>query len=102
MVCMGSRRSYIPQKFEARWDSPPAVRAGCLRRSMSVFGEVVVKWLAYVRAGGESVFPLDGDLNLRKDSRLAWATGALGLRDGARVVWAMRAIETTTPCVNIT
>ena len=64
---------------------------------MSVFGEVVVKWLAYGARGEESVFPLDGDLNLPKDSdshgpreRLAFEM-ARGSFDQA-----MRAIETTT------
>ena len=97
MVGMGFRRSYVPQKFEARWGSPPAVRAGCLRRSMSVFGEVVVKWLAYGARGEENVLPLDGGLNPPKDS------DPHGL--GERLVFemargsfdqAMGAIETTT------
>jgi len=84
VVGMGFRRSYVAQKFEVRCGSPPAVRAGCLRRSMSVFGEVVVKWLAHGARGEENVFPLDGEP--AQGQRLAWATGALGLRGGARVV----------------
>ncbi len=72
------------------------VRAGCPRRLMSVFGEVLVKRLAYGARGEESVFPLDEDLNLPKDS------DPHGLRE--RLVFevargsfdqAMRAIETT-------
>ena len=56
-----------------------------------------MKWLAYGARGEESVFPLDGDLNLPKDSdphglreRLAFEV-ARGSFDQA-----MRAIETTT------
>ena len=54
VVCMGFRRSYVPQKSEARWGSPPAVRAVCLRCSdVGVWeggGEAARLWCA---RGGE-------------------------------------------------
>jgi hypothetical protein len=56
---VGFRRSYVAQKFEAA-----RLGQGVHRRLMSMFGEVVVKRLAYGARGEESVFSLDGDLNL--------------------------------------
>lgn len=44
------------------------VRENCQRRLMTLFGEVKVKRLGYGAQGEESVFPLDGELNLPRDS----------------------------------
>ncbi|MGH8570399.1 MAG: ISKra4 family transposase, partial [Gammaproteobacteria bacterium] len=73
------------------------VRAGCRRRLMTIFGEVEVRRCGYSAPEEESLFPLDGALNLPKDSyshglreRLAFEV-ARGSFDQA-----VRAIETTT------
>ncbi len=42
-------------------------RAGCSRRLMSLFGEVTVKRMGYGARSQQSVFPLDGQLNLPRD-----------------------------------
>jgi hypothetical protein len=44
------------------------VREACQRSLMTLFGEVTVQRLGYGAPGEESVFPLDGELNLPRDS----------------------------------
>jgi hypothetical protein len=44
------------------------VREACQRGLMTLFGEVTVQRLGYGARGEESVFPLDGELNLPRDS----------------------------------
>lgn len=73
------------------------VREGCRRRLMTLFGEVEVRRCGYSALEEESLFPLDGALNLPQDSyshglreRLAFEV-AHGSFDQA-----VRAIETTT------
>jgi hypothetical protein len=44
------------------------VREACQRGLMTLFGEVTVQRLGYSARGEESVFPLDGELNLPRDS----------------------------------
>jgi hypothetical protein len=44
------------------------VREACQRGLMTLFGEVTVRRLGYGARGEESVFPLDGELNLPRDS----------------------------------
>ena len=39
-------------------------RSGCTRDLMTLFGEVVVRRKGYSSRGKESLFPLDGELNL--------------------------------------
>jgi hypothetical protein len=73
------------------------VREGCRRRLGTIFGEVEVRRCGYSAPEEGSLFPLDGELNLPKDSyshglreRLAFEV-ARGSFDEA-----VRAIETTT------
>jgi hypothetical protein len=73
------------------------VRGGCRRRLGTIFGEVEVRRCGYRAPEEGSLFPLDGELNLPKDSyspglreRLAFEV-ARGSFDQA-----VRAIETTT------
>ncbi|MGH7383417.1 MAG: ISKra4 family transposase, partial [Candidatus Methylomirabilales bacterium] len=73
------------------------VREGCRRRLVTIFGEVEVRRCGYSAPEEGSLFPLDGELNLPKDSyshglreRLAFEV-ARGSFDQA-----VRAIETTT------
>jgi hypothetical protein len=60
------------------------VREGCRRRLMTLFGEVEVRRCGYSAPEEESLFPLDGALNLPQDSY------SHGLRErlafGARLV----------------
>ena len=44
------------------------VREACQRGLMTLFGEVTVRRLGYGARGEESIFPLDGELNLPRDS----------------------------------
>ena len=44
------------------------VREACQRGLMTLFGEVTVRRLGYGARGEESVFPLEGELNLPRDS----------------------------------
>lgn len=73
------------------------VREGCRRRLVTIFGGVEVRRCGYSAPEEGSLFPLDGELNLPKDSyshglreRLAVEV-ARGLSDEA-----VRAMETTT------
>ncbi|MFN2525012.1 MAG: ISKra4 family transposase [Actinomycetota bacterium] len=73
------------------------VRAGCRRRLMTIFGEVEVKRCGYSAPEEESLFPLDGVLNLPKDSYSHGLRERLAL-EVARGSFdqAVRAMETTT------
>jgi hypothetical protein len=73
------------------------VREGCRRRLGTIFGEVEVRRCGYSAPEEGSLFPLDGELNLPKDSY------SHGLRERLAVEvargsfdQAVRAIETTT------
>jgi hypothetical protein len=44
------------------------VREACQRGLMTLYGEVTVQRLGYSARGEESIFPLDGELNLPRDS----------------------------------
>ncbi len=73
------------------------VREGCRRRLGTIFGEVEVRRCGYSAPEEGSLFPLDGELNLPKDSH------SHGLRERLAVEVArdsfdeaVRAIETTT------
>ena len=73
------------------------VREGCRRRLGTIFGEVEVRRCGYSAPEEGSLFPLDGELNLPKDSY------SHGLRERLAVEVArgsfdeaVRAIETTT------
>jgi hypothetical protein len=44
------------------------VREGCRRRLVTIFGEVEVRRCGYSAPEEGSLFPLDGELNLPKDS----------------------------------
>lgn len=73
------------------------VREGCRRRLVTIFGEVEVRRCGYSAPEEGSLFPLDGELNLPKDSYSHGLRERLAL-EVARGSFdeAVRAIETTT------
>jgi hypothetical protein len=48
-------------------DSLTHCRPNCERQLVTIFGKVVVRRKGYSRTGTDSVFPLDGELNLARD-----------------------------------
>lgn len=73
------------------------VREACQRGLMTLFGEVTVRRLGYGARGEESVFPLDGELNLPRDSyshgirrRLAEEVAGSSFDEAVRVLSARR------------
>ena len=96
VVGMGFRRSYVPQKFEARWVARQ--QSGQVSTSLDVGvwgggGEVARLWCAR----GRECFSAQWRSEPAQGQRLAWATGALGLRYGAgRLIRRCARFETTT------
>jgi len=73
------------------------VRAGCRRRLMTIFGEVKVRRWGYSAPEEESLFPLDGALNLPKDSYSHGLRERLALEVACGSFdQAVRAMEMTT------